>query len=104
MNPSALEILLQEGEGTLLEYKESLSASFARELVALANGENFIEKAGTGIRRMREDTRQHGCPGPEFQADGFFAAVFRPRIIQEAQVEAQEAQEATASPRSASRS
>ena len=37
MNPSALEILLQEGEGTLLEYKESLSASFARELVALAN-------------------------------------------------------------------
>ena len=37
MNPSAFEILLQEGEGTLLEYKESLSASFARELVALAN-------------------------------------------------------------------
>lgn len=39
----------------------------------------FIEKAGTGIRRMREDARQHDCPGPEFQADGFFAAVFRPR-------------------------
>lgn len=32
-----LDILLQEGEGTMLEYKESLSASFARELVALAN-------------------------------------------------------------------
>jgi len=39
----------------------------------------FIEKAGTGIRRMREDARQHDCPGPEFQAGGFFAAVFRPR-------------------------
>jgi ATP-dependent DNA helicase RecG len=34
---SDLEILLSEGEGTLLEYKESLSASFAREIVALAN-------------------------------------------------------------------
>jgi len=32
-----LAILLAEGEGTMLEYKESLSASFARELVALAN-------------------------------------------------------------------
>src|SRR4051794_28665049 len=37
MKPAALEILLQEGEGTRLEYKESLSSSFARELVALAN-------------------------------------------------------------------
>jgi len=32
-----LDILLQEGEGTMLEYKEGLSASFARDLVALAN-------------------------------------------------------------------
>ena len=32
-----LEILLQEGEGTTLEYKESLSDSFTRELVAMAN-------------------------------------------------------------------
>jgi hypothetical protein len=37
MKIEQLEILLQEGEGTMLEYKESLSASFARELVALAN-------------------------------------------------------------------
>ncbi len=37
MTPDQLDILLQEGEGTMLEYKESLSASFARELVALAN-------------------------------------------------------------------
>jgi ATP-dependent DNA helicase RecG len=37
MKLSTLEILLQEGEGTLLEYKENLSASFAREVVALAN-------------------------------------------------------------------
>src|SRR4051794_36040210 len=37
MKRSDLEILLQEGEGTTLEFKESLSASFAREVVALAN-------------------------------------------------------------------
>ena len=32
-----LDILLQEGEGATLEYKETLSGSFARELVAMAN-------------------------------------------------------------------
>ncbi len=37
MTPDQLDILLQEGEGTTLEYKEKLSTSFARELVALAN-------------------------------------------------------------------
>lgn len=35
--PDQLTILLQEGEGTMLEYKESLSTSFARERVGLAN-------------------------------------------------------------------
>lgn len=37
MKPSDLKILIQEGEGTTLELKESLSGSFARELVAMAN-------------------------------------------------------------------
>ena len=37
MTPDDLRILIQEGEGTTLEFKESLSSSFARELVALAN-------------------------------------------------------------------
>src|SRR3954454_5810552 len=37
MKRSDLDILLQEGEGTTLEFKEDLSSSFARELVALAN-------------------------------------------------------------------
>ena len=37
MKPTELAILLSEGEGSMLEYKESLSASFARSLVALAN-------------------------------------------------------------------
>lgn len=37
MTADDLKVLLEEGEGTTLEYKESLSASFAREVVALAN-------------------------------------------------------------------
>ena len=39
----------------------------------------YIEKAGTGIRRMREGAERHGCPEPQFKATGFFTAVFRPR-------------------------
>jgi hypothetical protein len=37
MKAADLDILLQEGEGIMLEYKEGLSSSFARELVAMAN-------------------------------------------------------------------
>jgi len=37
MTKNDLGILIQAGEGTTLEFKESLSASFPRELVALAN-------------------------------------------------------------------
>ena len=37
MTPDDLRSLLQQGEGTTLEFKENLSSSFARELVALAN-------------------------------------------------------------------
>ena len=125
-----LDILIQEGEGTTLEFKENLSSSFARELVALANtigGKillgvrddgtvigvhdsnalrariqdiarncdppvkvltepvggvlavhriGFIEKAGTGIRRIRDEARAQGCPEPEFEANGFVTVIF----------------------------
>ncbi|HPR65304.1 MAG TPA: ATP-binding protein [Thermoanaerobaculia bacterium] len=37
MNRRDLEILIQEGEGTTLEFKESLSGALSRELVAMAN-------------------------------------------------------------------
>ncbi|NTU73561.1 ATP-binding protein, partial [Candidatus Roizmanbacteria bacterium] len=37
MKAADLDILLQEGEGVMLEYKEGISASFARELVAFTN-------------------------------------------------------------------
>ena len=37
MKRGDLDILLHEGEGSTLEYEESLSSSFAQELVAFAN-------------------------------------------------------------------
>ncbi len=37
MTPDDLQALIKEGEGIAIEFKESLSSSFARELVALAN-------------------------------------------------------------------
>ena len=38
----------------------------------------LIEKAGTGIRRMIEDTKKHKCPEPKFTVNGFFTATFWP--------------------------
>ena len=38
----------------------------------------FIEKAGTGIRRIRDDVREQGCPAPEFETNGFFTVIFQP--------------------------
>ena len=42
---------------------------------------NFIEKAGTGIQRMRNEMRAQGCPEPEFNANGFFAVTLRPNPV-----------------------
>ena len=39
---------------------------------------DFIEKAGTGIRRMREGAVSSGYPEPEFKVSNFFDAVFYP--------------------------
>ena len=38
----------------------------------------FIEKAGTGILRIQEETREQGCPDPEFEANDFVTVTFRP--------------------------
>ena len=39
----------------------------------------YIEKAGTGIRRIREEAERHGCPQPTFAPNRFFTVTFRPR-------------------------
>ncbi|OGQ77970.1 MAG: transcriptional regulator [Deltaproteobacteria bacterium RIFCSPLOWO2_12_FULL_60_19] len=38
----------------------------------------FIEKAGTGIKRMREEAKKCGSPEPKFETTGFFTATFYP--------------------------
>jgi ATP-dependent DNA helicase RecG len=38
----------------------------------------FIEKAGTGIKRMRDEARDQGCAEPTFEVTGFFTATFFP--------------------------
>ncbi|MFH0800196.1 MAG: ATP-binding protein [Pseudomonadota bacterium] len=38
----------------------------------------FIEKAGTGIKRIRDEAHEQGCPEPVFEVDGFFTSIFRP--------------------------
>lgn len=57
----------------------------------------FIEKAGTGIKRIRDEVREQGCPEPRFEETGFFTATFYPNPEVRAQagtpqVGAQEAQ------------
>ena len=56
---SDIDILVQQGEGTTLEFKESLSASFAWELVALANttgGRILLGVTDDGVVKGVKDT------------------------------------------------
>jgi len=39
---------------------------------------DFIEKAGTGVKRIRDEAREGGYPEPVWEADGFVTAIFRP--------------------------
>ncbi len=39
---------------------------------------DFIEKAGTGIERIRDEAREQGCPEPISDETGFVTATFRP--------------------------
>jgi ATP-dependent DNA helicase RecG len=38
----------------------------------------FIEKAGTGVKRIRDEAREGGYPEPSWEATGFTTAIFRP--------------------------
>jgi ATP-dependent DNA helicase RecG len=39
---------------------------------------DFIEKAGTGVKRIRDEARKGGYPQPVWEANGFTTAIFRP--------------------------
>ena len=49
----------------------------------------FIEKAGTGIKRIRDEAHDQGCPEPVWEANGFTTAIFRPNPEVRAAVGAQ---------------
>jgi len=51
----------------------------------------FIEKAGTGIKRMRDEARDQRCPEPTFEENGFFTAIFRPNPEVRAQADTKKA-------------
>ncbi len=59
---------------------------------------DFIEKAGTGIRRIRNEVREQGCPEPEFEANNFFTAIFRPNPEVRSEADAQSAVTGEATP------
>jgi ATP-dependent DNA helicase RecG len=71
-NPGGLPKGLSQAElGTRSVRRNPLIAHLLHRIV-------FIEKAGTGIRRIREEARKHKCPEPQFAANGFFTATFWP--------------------------
>jgi ATP-dependent DNA helicase RecG len=49
---------------------------------------DFIEKAGTGIKRIRDEARAQGCPEPMFEETGFVTATFYPNPEVRAQLAA----------------
>jgi ATP-dependent DNA helicase RecG len=49
----------------------------------------FIEKAGTGIKRIRDEAREGGYPEPVWETNGFTTAIFRPNPEVRAEAEAQ---------------
>ena len=59
MTPADLEVLVRQGEGTTLGFKESLPSSFAREVVALAHtvGGRIRTPAGSEHRKRTGDVR-----------------------------------------------
>ena len=48
---------------------------------------DFVEKAGTGIRRIRDEARTQDCPEPQFEANSFVTVTFRsnPEVRAEAE-------------------
>lgn len=71
-NPGGLPKGLGEkalGKGISIRRNELIADLFSRL--------HKVERAGTGIRRMRKSLAEAGLEAPEFEINGFFRAVFR---------------------------
>jgi predicted HTH transcriptional regulator len=105
MNREELDYIIQEGESYLVEFKERVNASLAREITAFANasgGRIFVgitDKGaitgvavsnkirsqiqdianvymGTGMNKIRRLLQEAKCAGPRFDFGSFFTIVF----------------------------
>jgi ATP-dependent DNA helicase RecG len=78
--PSRIEVSNPGGLPRGLTREELGTRSVRRNpLIAdLLNRINYVEKAGTGIGRMMEAARRHGCAEPRFVSNGFFTTTFWP--------------------------
>lgn len=68
INADQVKLLISEGEGPIVEFKEWYTSRIDQDIVAFANAK--------GIKRMRSAMRDAGLRMPEFDTDGFFRAVF----------------------------
>ncbi len=71
----------QRGDKAYLEAQERKKARMHNPTMTLADllhRINFIEKAGTGIRRILEDAKEQNCPRPDFEIGRFVTVTFRP--------------------------
>jgi ATP-dependent DNA helicase RecG len=59
----------------------------------------FIEKAGTGIKRMRDEAHDQHCPMPVFEDNGFFTAIFHPNPEVRAQADVRQGTSTAQAPR-----
>ena len=106
-DPANIALLIKEGEGLTLEFKEHFTSRIDEDMVAFANtrggvillgvrdngtvgGEHLTndlkakiismdkgERAGTGIQRMREALAAAGLKAPEIINESFFSIIFK---------------------------
>lgn len=65
-------------KGVLLEDLGHKSVRRNALIADLLHRITFIEKAETGIKRMRDEAHDQSCPAPIFEENGFFTAIFYP--------------------------
>ena len=76
MTSADLEILLPKGVSVAdLGHKTVRRNPLVADLLHRID---FIEKAGTGIRRIRDGAKAVDCPEPAFEAGNFVTVTFRP--------------------------
>lgn len=80
MKKEELDFILQEGEGQFTEFKENLGTMSIRRnplIAELFHRIHFVEKMGTGIKRIREECKKRGNVRFRAETNGYFIAEFK---------------------------